>query len=183
MLFDIVVKINDILKKQEKLNKGGKFSTINRETGHFINLLIKMRDPKKVLEIGTSIGYSSIWIASSLNKNAELITLERWPERAEIAKKFFRQANLPIIPIEGDAIEVIPKLRTKFDAVFIDAAKADYLKYLHLLILNKKLNKHTLIIADNTVSHASKMQDFLKFAEKKKAITAEIGKGVTFFRL
>ncbi len=175
----MIMNINTILKQQEKLNKDGKFSAINGETGHFIHLLIKMKNPKNVLEIGTSIGYSSIWIASALTKSSELITIERWPERAELAKKFFEQAKLSIKLIEGDALKLIPKLKTKFDAVFIDATKADYLKYLKLI----KLNKHALIIADNTISHAVKMQDFLKFAEKKNSVTAEIGKGITFFKI
>ena len=183
MLFGIVMKLDNILKQQEKLNKDGKFSTINRETGHFIHLLIKMKNPKKVLEIGTSIGYSSLWIASALSKKSELITLERWQERAKIASKFFKKTKLKIRFLEGDALKLIPKMKTKFDAVFIDATKNEYLKYLKILLETNQLNTNCLVIADNTISHANKMQDFLNFAEKKKAVTAEIGKGVTFFRI
>lgn len=96
MLFDIVMNIDKILEQQEKLNKNNKFSAINKETGHFIHLLIKMKRPKNVLEIGTSIGYSSLWIASALKRNSKLITIEKWKERANIARKFFKKAKLPI---------------------------------------------------------------------------------------
>ena len=178
-----VMKIESILKEQEKLDKNGRFSVVNRETGRFIYFLIKAKNPKNVLEIGTSIGYSSLWIASALSRKSKLITLERWPERAQIAKKFFRKSKLNIKLIEGDALNLIPNINSKFDAVFIDAAKADYMNYLKLLIKCKKLRKHTLIVADNTVSHARKMQDFLDFADKNNAVTAEIGKGVFFQNL
>lgn len=183
MLFDIVMTIESVLKQQEKLNVENKFSTINRETGNLLCLLIKLKNPKNVLEIGTSIGYSSVWIASKLSKNAKLITLERWHERAEIAKKFFKKAKLNINLIEGDALQIIPRLKLKFDAVFIDATKKEYLAYLKKIIKYKKLNKNALIIADNTISHAHKMQDFLKYADKKKSTTINIGKGLTFFRI
>ncbi len=177
------VKFENILKEQEKLDEKGKFSIISMETGNFIHLLIKRKNPKKVLEIGTSVGYSSIWIASALNKNAELITIERWPERAELAKKFFKRSKLPIRLVEGDALNLIPKLKMKLDAVFIDATKSEYLNYLNSLIKNKKLNKNALIIADNTISHAAKMRNFLNFSDKKNAVTAEIGKGISFFKV
>lgn len=184
-----VIRFENVLKQQEKLNAGNAFSTINRETGLLLYNLIKSKNPKNVIEIGTSIGYSSIWIASALSKSAKLITLERWHERAELAKKFFKKAKLTsskVKLIEGDALQIIPKLKSKFDVVFIDATKKEYLAYLKKLIKHnkhKKLSKNCLIIADNTVSHAHKMQDFLSFAEKNNAITLNVGKGLTIFNI
>jgi len=171
------VKLEDVLKMQEKMNKNNKFSLINRETGNLIHTLIKMKKPINVLEIGTSIGYSTLWIYSALDKNAKLTTIERWHERAVLAGKFFKKANAKINLIEGDAILVLPKLNVRFDAVFIDATKKDYLKYLNLI----KLETKSLVIADNTISHAEKMQDFLDFANKTGAITLEVGKGLTIW--
>ncbi len=167
--------IDAILKEQEKLNGDNRFATINRQTGRFIHLLIKLKNPKNVLEIGTSIGYSSIWIASALQKGAKLITLERWPERADLARRFFKRSRLPITLLEGDALKIIPK--QKFDIVFIDATKSEYLAYLKKI----KLSKNALVMADNTISHADKMQDFLNYVNQRGAITLDIGKGLTLY--
>ncbi|MBN2421453.1 class I SAM-dependent methyltransferase [Candidatus Woesearchaeota archaeon] len=171
--------IDKILREQESLNKDGLYSTIDRETGFIISTLIKKRNPKNVLEVGTSIGYSGIWIASALKKGAKLTTIDGWKERAAIAKKNFKKSKLPIELIEGRALEIIPKLKTKFDAVFLDATKAEYLKYLRAA----KLNKNALVIADNTISHAHKMKDFLDYAEKQCAFTIKTKSGLTFFVL
>lgn len=169
--------IENILKEQELLNKDGMYSTIDRDSGNIIRSLIKMRNPKNVLEVGTSIGYSGIWIASSLKKGAKLITIDGWKERIAIAKKFFKKSKLNIELIEGRALEIIPKLKTRFDVVFLDATKAEYLKYLK----SAKLSKNALVIADNTVSHAHKMKDFLEYAEKHCAVTISTKAGLTFF--
>lgn len=175
--------IQNILAEQEKLNSEGKYATIDHETGQYLHDLIRGKHPKNVLEIGTSIGYSSIWIASALDTVSKLICLDKWKERIEIAKSFFEKAKLNIDLIEGDALETIPGLKSKFDVVFIDAQKSDYLNYLKLLIANKKLSKDCLIIADNTISHADKMKDFLEFANKHNAKTVNIGKGITIFKI
>jgi len=180
--------IETILKEQEKLNAAERHATINRETGQFIHTLIKIKNPKSVLEVGTSIGYSAVWIASALSKGSKLICIDRWHERAAIAQKFFKRSKLPITLIEGDALEVIPTLKTKFDVVFLDATKKDYLNYLKAT----KLNKNALIIADNTLSYSPdskmrnseiKMKDFLDYARKSGAITLNVGSGITLFTL
>ena len=185
--------IRTILKEQEILNDNGKYATINKETGEIIHKLIKEKNPKVVLEIGTSIGYSGIWIASALISDSKLICIDRWKERAEIARNFFEKSKLNITLVEGNALEVIPKLNEVFDAIFLDATKSEYMKYLNLLIESNKLGKNALIIADNTlerkgipdktISHKERMAEFMAFAEKHNAKTLEIGSGLTYFTL
>lgn len=167
--------IEKILKEQEKLNVNNRFATVNRETGKLLHLLAKIKNPKNVLEVGTSIGYSTIWLASALNKNSRLTTIEYRSERAVVAEKFFKRSKLNIKLIQGDALEVIPKLKERFDIVFLDATKSQYLRYLKAA----KLSKNALIIADNSISHELKMQDFLNHVNKKGAITLNIGSGIT----
>ena len=171
--------VEAVLRQQEKLNKKEDYSIIDRRTGELIHALVEAKNPKNVLEIGTSIGYSSIWIASALKKG-KLTTIERWDERAELAKKFFKKAKLKVNLIEGEALEIIPKLKTKFDVVFLDATKSEYLKYLKKV----KLNKNALIIADNILypkDIAAKLKDFMNYVNKKGALTLNIGKGLTIF--
>lgn len=168
-------RIKRVLEEQEMLDKANKSFIIERESGILLNLLMKIKKPKNVLEIGASIGYSSIWIAFALGKEANFITIEKRKERAEKAKMFFRKAGLKINLIEGDALKIMPKI--KFDAVFIDGVKCKYLEYLKKI----RLNKNALVIADNTISHAGKMNDFLDYAGKKGAVTLNIGDGLTLF--
>jgi len=166
-----------ILKEQEMLNATGEYATIGPETGKVLHALIKAKRPKNVLEVGTSIGYSTLWMASALPKGSKLITLDYWEERLEIAESYFKRSKLSVEVVQGDALKTIPKLKKKFDVLFLDATKKDYLKYLR----RTKLNKNALIIADNTISHKDKMKDFLKYAEKRGAQTINIGAGLTFF--
>ncbi len=177
----MIERIGAILREQEILNEHGNFSTISKETGVLLYALVKIKNPKAVLEIGTSIGYSSVWIASAFKKGSKLICIDRWPERCHIAKQFFKKSRLPITLMEGDALKIIPQLKQKFDAVFLDATKSEYLRYLKLLINHNKLNRNAMIVADNTISHADKMRDFLEFAKKRKAMTLSTGKGITIF--
>ncbi len=170
-------KIDRVLREQESLNYNNRFATVNRDTGKLLHILAKTKNPKKVLEIGTSIGYSSVWIASALNGGANLTTVEYSPERADIAKEFFKKSKLKIKLLEGDALKVIPKIKERFDLVFLDATKAQYLRYLKAV----KLNKNSLVVADNTISHAGKMQDFLDYVNKRGAVTLNIGSGITLW--
>jgi predicted O-methyltransferase YrrM len=184
----ITDNITEILKEQELINvnginEKGKYKIVDRKTGELLHDFIKEKNPKNVLEIGTSIGYSSIWIASALKKGAKLTTIDRWSERFEKALVFFKKSKLNINFIEGNALEIIPKLKEKFDVVFLDATKSEYLKYIELLAKNKKLNNDALILADNTISHADKMKDFLEFAEKHGAKTIKTKAGLTFFTM
>ena len=167
--------IERILKEQEKSNVNNRFATVNRETGRLLHLLVKIKNPKNILEVGTSIGYSTIWMASALSKGAKLTTLEHSPDRSEIAEKFFKRSKLNIRLIQGDSLKMIPKLKEKFDVIFLDATKSQYLRYLKAA----RLNKNALIIADNSISHELKMKDFLDYANKKGAVTLNIGSGIT----
>jgi len=178
--------IKDILKEQELINvnginQKGNYKIVDRKTGELLHTFIKAKNPKNVLEIGTSIGHSGIWIASALNKGAKLITLDRWNERFEKALIFFKKSKLNIKFFEGNALDLIPKLNVKFDAVFLDATKSEYLKYLELLMKHKKLKKGVLVMADNTISHADKMKDFIEFAKTNDAVTIDTEAGLTVF--
>ena len=119
--------------------------------GKLIEHISKMIRPEKILEIGTYTGYSAICWAKGLKENGKIHTIEINDERESIIKKYFKKANVESkIKLHlGDALEIIPTIDEKFDIVFIDADKPNYLKYYNLVI--GKLKKGAYIIADNVL--------------------------------
>ncbi len=123
---------------------------IGRAKGRFIARLIEQHRPEQALEIGTLIGYSTILIAGSLPPGRRLTSIEIHPFLAGITERNAEVAGLKgqVRVIAGDARRVIPSLRERFDFVFIDAAKDEYLAYLRAL--EPRLARGALVVADNT---------------------------------
>lgn len=96
-----------------------------------LNQILRIQNPKSILEIGTAIGYSAIRMAQAL-PNCHIVTIERDVARVQYAKEFIARSEVAnrIQVIEGDALEVdMETLPSTFDAVFIDAAKGQYMKF------------------------------------------------------
>ena len=95
-----------------------------------LSQILRIQNPKAILEIGTAIGYSAIRMAKAL-PNTSIVTIERDTNRVEVAKQFIAKSNVEsqITVIEGDALEVELDSNSTFDAVFIDAAKGQYMKF------------------------------------------------------
>ena len=113
--------------------------------------LIKQNQPKTILEIGTAIGYSGSLML--LNSNATLITLEKNAESAAIANENFKKLNLEsrVQVIVGDAKDSLKKIEGKFDFIFLDGPKGQYINYLPILL--ELLNDGGLLVADNVHYH------------------------------
>lgn len=140
--------------------------TLNRETyanvlmprmlsghvqGRLLAMFSKMIKPKNILEIGTYTGYSAICMAEGLEKGGKLTTIDINEELEDMVRQFFIKAGVEdkIKQVIGNALEVIPVLDEKFDLVFIDADKVNYLNYFNLVI--DKVNSGGFIIADNVL--------------------------------
>ena len=148
----------NVLLELEKTQK--EFWNIDRATANFLNMLIKIHNSKNVLEIGTSNGYSGIWLADALkHTKGKLTTIEFWEKRQSVAIENFKKCGLNDIiePHLGSALEGI---RNPFDFIFIDANKLEYIEYFHKV--DPLLRTGGLIAADNTISHAKKVEPYLK---------------------
>ena len=121
--------------------------------GSLLAMLVRMIQPQRILEIGTFTGYSALWMASALPEGGKLITLDNNEELEEMVKRYIQRANLQAViePVLGNAIELIPSLEEPFDLVFIDADKANYLRYYELVF--DKIRPGGFIIADNVLWH------------------------------
>ena len=119
--------------------------------GRLLSIISKLIKPKKVLEIGTYTGYSAICIAEGMNKNGIIHTIDKNEELNIIQKKYFKKSGLEdnIVQYNGCALEIIPKIEEKFDLIFIDADKENYINYFNLVM--DKLNSNGVILADNVL--------------------------------
>ena len=119
--------------------------------GKLLEILVRMSQPKNVLEIGTFTGYSSICIGYALPEGAVLQTIEVNRELQNIIQEHIELAGLSkkIKTHVGNALEIIPTLDMKFDMVFIDAGKRDYAVYYDSII--EKVNPNGIILADNVL--------------------------------
>lgn len=183
-------EIENVLRKLERKNKHEKktglatqlrMRAIPPETGLFLYLLVKLSRAKRILEIGTSQGYSTTWLAWAASEvGAKVISLEVNPSSALKAQKNLREAKLDkLVNIKiGDARKILPDLEGKFDFAFIDAEKKDYLDYFNLV--HRKLKPGGLIIADNIVSHSEALCDYREFVQSHpdfQSLIVPIGSG------
>lgn len=123
----------------------------NKLQGLLLKIISKIKNPKNILEIGTYVGFSSLCLSEGLKKNGLLITIEKNKKYINYAKKNIKEnkkkKNIKIL--YGNALKIIPKLKIKFDLVFIDAEKKNNINFLNLII--NKINKNGIIIIDNVL--------------------------------
>mgnify|MGYP001165708077 FL=1 len=119
--------------------------------GRFLSIISKIIRPKKILEIGTFTGYSTLCLAEGLDKGGRIDTIDNNFELKKIQNHFFNLSKLQkqINQFTCDAIKIIPKLKDKYDLIFLDADKKNYLNYLDLLI--PLLRKKGLLVSDNVL--------------------------------
>ena len=129
------------------------------------NYLIKAK-PKRILEIGTAVGYSAICFTEFLAEDGRIDTIERDIERVKEAKEKIKTAEVEekINIYEGDAVEILPTLNEKYDAVFIDAAKGKYPFFLKESL--RMLNIGGIIFADNILYKGYVMSDYNKHKQR-----------------
>lgn len=136
------------------------------DTLEVIGKYLEKEKPKRILEIGTAVGYSAICFSKFLDKDGVIDTIERDVERIKEAKINIKNMNLEkVINIyEGDAIEILPTLDEKYDVVFIDAAKGKYPFFLKEAL--RMINKNGIIFADNILYKGYVMSDYNKHKQR-----------------
>lgn len=139
--------------------------------GQFLEIISKLVQPQRILEIGTMVGYSSICLAKGLAVDGVLHTIEMREADAAIAQANFEQAGLQerIQLHIGNALEIIPQLNETWDLVFIDADKTGYARYYELI--KPRLRSGGLILADNVLFHGDVLEDEIK-GKNGKAVHA-----------
>lgn len=162
-------QIPNILRELEQLAKREHLPSIGPIKGKIISEIIQKYKPTTILEIGTLHGYSAILMTALLldyYHDAKLITIEIEKNLADIARKNIGKAGLAhkIEVVCGNALDVIPTLTAyKFDLIFLDAVKSEYLQYLKLIEVNELMKKRSVVIADNVLLYENEMKDYLVY--------------------
>ncbi len=158
-MFD--TKTDEILQKLE--GTAQEFWNADKESVNFLNMLIRALNAKNALELGTSNGYSGIWIAHALKKTGgRLTTIEFWDKRLKAAIENFKACGVYdiITPKLGSACDILASMQDeRFDFVFMDANKLEYIKYFKLI--HPILKPGGVILADNITSHSKKVAPYV----------------------
>lgn len=149
---------NEFLKALRDQAEGDKVPIISKEVELFLNTLLAVKKPKRILEIGTAVGYSALFFSSVLDE-AEIVSIEISPKSHEIAKENVIAGGREgfITLLLGDALEVLETLEGPFDLIFIDAAKGQYKNYFQQSL--RLLSKEGIIVSDNVLHKGMPVSD------------------------
>ncbi len=166
---------SQLLKEMRRFGQRNHMMNVPKSGGMFLRLLVECSRAESVLEIGSSNGYSTIWLAMGLEeRGGKLITIEIDAGRASMCRENIKKAGLERIVtiLEGDAFTIIPTLEGPFDFVFLDAWKADYAGFLNLVM--PKVSPGGLIVAHNVIWKGILMKDFLRTIRKDPRLQTAI---------
>lgn len=160
-------KQEDLTLQMEAYAQDNLVPILNWNAADFLEIIIRSYKPKRVLEIGMAIGYSSIRIARQLKKKSVLHALEKSKANIKHASEYIDKADLNdrIKIFEGDALEIIPSLKKKYDFIFLDADKHDYEKLFVAAL--QVLKKNGIIFIDNLLWHGYAASRNVPAKEKK----------------
>ncbi|MFX0173534.1 MAG: O-methyltransferase [Candidatus Hodarchaeota archaeon] len=141
-------------QKNDKIPKEKRSLAITREEGKFLYILVKLIQAKRIVEIGTSFGYSTIWLAAAMkdaNIDGKIISFDVLPEKIKKAQFNLNSAGLAdyVDLVQGDAMEFIQNSTESFDMVFLDADKEDYPLFFKMCL--PKLPLGGVILSDNVI--------------------------------
>ena len=154
---------------------------ITRDTGRLLWILVRGMNATRILEVGTSNAFSTIWLADAARSSGgRMTTLELNPEKIALARANLEATGLDAVVdlVEGRAADTLAALPGPFDVVFLDADRPSYLTYLELVV--PKLRSGGMLIADNATSHAHELADYLERVKSHPdlfAVTVPIGNG------
>ncbi|WP_251860405.1 O-methyltransferase [Clostridium sp. Marseille-Q2269] len=162
----LIPEKSGLLKELEDYAKENSVPIVHKEVANFLEFMISVKNPKKILELGTAIGYSSIFMSLSSNKECDITTIERDEKMIAIAKNNIEKYGFKdkIKIIEGDCLEILKNLDDKYDIIFMDAGKGHYNEFLPYCL--KLLNKDGIIIADNVLFRGMVASDKLVIRRK-----------------
>lgn len=146
------------------------FPIIPPETARLLSVLVSVKQPMNVLEIGCAVGFSASLIATHMPDGGAVTTIDRYPFMIERAKVNFQKMGMTdkITLLEGDAKDILPALQSGYDFIFLDAGKGQYLNFLpHCLRL---LEKGGMLVADNVLQNGTVVMDPAALPRRQRSL-------------
>ena len=143
---------SSVLQEMEEYAKENRVPIIRKEVESFLKVLLEIKKPQNILELGTAIGYSAIFMSECVGEKTKIVTIENYDKRIPIATENIRKAGKEnqILLIHGDALEEMKKMQSdSMDFIFMDAAKGQYLFFLPEAL--RLLKKDGVLVADNVL--------------------------------
>lgn len=139
---------------------------IRKETQSFLKVLLLIKKPVRILEVGTAVGFSALLMSEYMPEGGRITTIENYEKRIPIARENFRRAGREeqITLIEGDALEVMKSLAGPYDLIFMDAAKGQYIHYLPEAV--RLLDTGGVLVSDNVLQDGEVIES--RFAVERR---------------
>ena len=165
---------SDICNLIEKEALNDNVPIIRKEMGNLLKVLIALKQPERILEVGTAVGYSSILMSENMPENCHITTIENYDKRIPVAKNNFIRAGVidKITLIEGDAADVLKTLDGPYDFIFMDAAKGQYINYLPDIL--RLMPSGGLLISDNILQEGELVESRYVVTRRDRTIHTRI---------
>lgn len=143
---------------------------IRKEMQAFMKVLLAMQQPKRILEVGTAVGFSTLLMCEYGPEDLEIVTIENYEKRIPIAKENFRKAGREgqITLLEGDAGEILKELDGTFDLIFMDAAKGQYINWLPDVM--RLMHKGSVLVSDNVLQEGDLIESHYIVERRNRTI-------------
>ena len=143
---------------------------IRRETQSLLRVLLAMRRPEKILEIGTAIGFSALFMSQYAPPDCHITTIEKYEKRIPAARENFRKAGREdrITLLEGDACRILPELMESYDFIFMDGAKGQYIHFLPEVL--RLLGENGILVSDNVLQDGELIQSRFAVTRRNRTI-------------
>ena len=159
-----------LLYEIEKEARTQEVPIIRTEMKNLIKVLLQIKKPEKILEVGTAVGFSALFMSRYLEPGAAITTIERYEPRIEKAKENFKKADEKqcITLLEGDAMEILKNLEETYDFIFMDAAKGQYIHFLPDIL--RLLKKGGLLVSDNALQEGELVKSRYAVTRRNRTI-------------
>ena len=158
------------LDRLEQQAKKDDVPIIRREMQSFLKVLLQIKRPKRILEVGTAVGFSAILMCENTPEDTHITTIEKYEKRIPQAKENFRLADVEerITFLEGDALEILKELKGSFDFIFMDAASGQYIHFLPEVL--RLLEKDGILVSDNVLQEGDIIESHFAVERRNRTI-------------
>ena len=158
------------LDQLELQAKKDRVPIIRRELQSFLKVLLQIKKPTKILEVGTAVGFSALLMAKYTPEDTRIVTIEKYEKRIPVAKANFQAAGMDhrITLLEGDALEILREMEDSFDFIFMDAAKGQYIHFYPEVM--RLLAPEGILVSDNVLQEGDLIESHFAVERRNRTI-------------